>query len=37
MRNMSDRLDALGGRLEVRSAPGQGTTVIGELPLGRSA
>ena len=25
-RNMADRLAALGGRLEVRSAPGQGTT-----------
>ena len=32
-RNMADRLAALGGRLEVRSAPGQGTTVTGHLPV----
>jgi signal transduction histidine kinase len=31
-RNMADRLSALGGRLEVRSAPGQGTTITAELP-----
>ena len=31
-RNMADRLAALGGRLEVRSAPGQGTTVAAQLP-----
>jgi signal transduction histidine kinase len=31
-RNMADRLAALGGRLEVRSAPGQGTTITAELP-----
>jgi signal transduction histidine kinase len=31
-RNMADRLAALGGRLEVRSAPGQGTTIIALLP-----
>jgi signal transduction histidine kinase len=30
--NMADRLDALGGRLEVRSRPGSGTTVLGEVP-----
>ena len=29
--NMADRLDAFGGALEVRSAPGEGTTVIGSL------
>jgi signal transduction histidine kinase len=29
---MADRLAALGGRLEVRSAPGQGTTITGHLP-----
>jgi signal transduction histidine kinase len=29
---MADRLDAIGGSLEVRSAPGAGTTVIGTLP-----
>jgi signal transduction histidine kinase len=33
--NMEDRLDALGGDVEVRSAPGQGATVAGRLPVGR--
>jgi signal transduction histidine kinase len=33
LRNMADRLAALGGRLEVRSAPGQGTTISGRLPV----
>ena len=32
LRNMADRLAALGGTIEVRSAPGQGTTVTGCLP-----
>jgi signal transduction histidine kinase len=32
-RNMADRLAALGGRLEVRSALSQGTTIAGYLPL----
>jgi signal transduction histidine kinase len=31
-RNMADRLAAIGGRLEVRSAPRQGTTITAELP-----
>ena len=31
-RNMADRLAALGGRLEVRSAPRQGTVITAELP-----
>jgi signal transduction histidine kinase len=31
-RNMADRLAALGGRLEVRSVPRQGTTITAELP-----
>jgi signal transduction histidine kinase len=31
--NMRDRLDALGGHAEIVSAPGQGTTVHGHLPL----
>jgi len=31
-RNMADRLAALGGGLQVRSAPGQGTTITGHLP-----
>ena len=32
-RNMADRLAARGGRLEVRSAPSQGTTITGDLPI----
>jgi signal transduction histidine kinase len=32
-RNMADRLAALGGRLQVQSAPGQGTTISGHLPV----
>jgi signal transduction histidine kinase len=32
-RNMADRLAALGGRLEVRSVPSEGTTITGQLPL----
>jgi signal transduction histidine kinase len=31
--NMADRIDALGGTLELSSAPGSGTTVSGTLPL----
>jgi signal transduction histidine kinase len=33
LQNMRDRMDALGGSLEVRSAPGTGTTVSGRLPV----
>jgi signal transduction histidine kinase len=33
LRNMADRLAALGGRLEAWSAPGQGTTITGHLPV----
>jgi signal transduction histidine kinase len=32
LQGMADRLDAIGGRLEVRSAPGEGTRVIGRVP-----
>jgi signal transduction histidine kinase len=32
-RNMADRLAALDGRLEVRSAPGQGTVITARVPL----
>jgi signal transduction histidine kinase len=32
LRNMADRVAALGGRLEVQSAPGQGITITGHLP-----
>ena len=31
--NMRDRMGAVGGRLEVRSAVGSGTTVIGTIPV----
>jgi signal transduction histidine kinase len=33
LRNMADRLAALGGRLEIRSAPGEGTTIAAQLPV----
>ena len=33
LQNMADRIAALGGTLEVRSAPGQGTTVTGRVPV----
>jgi signal transduction histidine kinase len=33
LQGMSDRLAALGGGLRVRSQPGQGTTVTGQLPV----
>ena len=32
--NMSDRLGAIGGKVEWRSVPGAGTTVAGTIPLG---
>ena len=32
LQGMADRLDALGGGLQVRSEPGHGTTVTGRLP-----
>ena len=31
--NMADRLDALGGLLDISSTPGTGTRVRGELPV----
>jgi signal transduction histidine kinase len=37
LRNMSDRLSALGGHLKVTSAPGEGTTITGRLPLAADA
>ncbi len=33
LQGMADRLDALGGVLEVRSSPGAGTTVSGHVPV----
>jgi signal transduction histidine kinase len=34
LQGIADRLAAIGGSLEVRSAPGDGTTVAGRLPVG---
>jgi signal transduction histidine kinase len=33
LQGMADRLRALGGDLEVRSTPGNGTTILGQLPI----
>jgi signal transduction histidine kinase len=33
LQGIADRLAALGGRLDVRSAPGRGTAVAGEIPI----
>jgi len=33
LQNMADRLDALGGNVEVESSPGAGTTLRGRLPV----
>jgi signal transduction histidine kinase len=32
MQGMADRMEALGGSLDVRSQPGQGTAVMGRVP-----
>jgi len=37
LQGMADRLEALGGRLEVRSGIGHGTTIGGNLPLSAAA
>ena len=37
LRNMSDRLAALGGSCQVDSSPGRGTTVAGRIGTGRLA
>jgi signal transduction histidine kinase len=34
LQGMADRLAALGGGFEVRSSPGEGTTVMGRVPIG---
>ena len=34
--NMADRLEALGGTLEVRSRPGEGTVIAGRIPARRT-
>lgn len=36
LQNMSDRLSALGGSLEIRSAPGIGTSIVGRVPIGHA-
>ena len=33
LQNISDRIEAVGGSLEIRSAPGEGTALMGWLPL----
>jgi signal transduction histidine kinase len=33
LQGMADRLDAIGGSIEILSAPGQGTRVVGRLPI----
>ena len=33
LQGMADRIEAIGGTLEVDSAPGQGTTVTGRAPV----
>jgi signal transduction histidine kinase len=33
LRNMEDRLAALGGDLDIKSMPGEGTTVSGRIPV----
>jgi signal transduction histidine kinase/plastocyanin len=37
LQNMRDRLEALGGSLEVASAPGAGTRIVGRLPIAENA
>jgi signal transduction histidine kinase len=37
LQNMRDRLSALGGEVEIRSAPGEGTMVRGRVPLREDA
>ena len=34
LRGMADRLEAIGGTLDIRSAPGEGTRVRGEVIVG---
>ena len=35
LQGMADRIDAIGGSLEIRSAPGEGTTIRGRVPIER--
>jgi signal transduction histidine kinase len=34
LQGMADRLEAIGGALEIQSAPGHGTTIVGHVPAG---
>ena len=34
LQGMADRLDAVGGELDVSSSPGAGTTIVGRVPVG---
>jgi signal transduction histidine kinase len=34
LQNMADRLEAIGGSVEVASSPGRGTTITGRIPVG---
>jgi signal transduction histidine kinase len=34
LRGLCDRVEALGGRLDVTSPPGAGTTLVADIPLG---
>ena len=36
LRGMADRIEAIGGALEIQSAPGRGTTVTGAVPIAGS-
>jgi two-component system, NarL family, sensor histidine kinase UhpB len=36
LQGMADRLQALGGSIEIRSRPGQGTTITGSIPVAGS-
>ena len=33
LQGMADRVEALGGSIEIRSLPGQGTTIAGRIPV----
>ena len=33
LQNITDRIEAVGGSLEIRSAPGEGTSIVGRVPL----
>jgi signal transduction histidine kinase len=37
LQNMADRVEALGGSVEILSTPGEGTTLTGKIPLGDPA